>query len=125
MARGDVGLIFNDDEGRILEVTVADMFGVDATDHVLGGMGEPDLFGRRVPDVREPLRRAMEAARHPDPSLGTSAKTSYRLADGARTRHGWYRTGGDMLEHAYDMVWSSVGDGVGVCKRDGGDEWNM
>lgn len=66
---------FNDDEGRVLEVHVTNWCDVDVTERVLVEVGEPGLFGRHVPDVRVALGDALDAAKNPDPSLGSILKT--------------------------------------------------
>ena len=116
---------FTDDEDRILELHVNGWCGVDVTDRVLGDMGEPGMFGRHVSDVREVLRRALDFAKYPDPSLGSTIRTSYRLTDKDHTSSGWYQTGGDMLMSTPELV-LAVKDGVGsVSKGQGKNEWNL
>ena len=116
---------FTDDEDRILELHVTNWCDVDVTDRVLGDMGEPGLFGRHVSDVREVLRRALDLAKYPDPSLGSTIRTSYRLTDKDHTSSGWYQTGGDMLMSTPELV-LAIKDGVGsVSKGQGKNEWNL
>lgn len=95
---------FTDDENRILELHANGWCGVDVTERALGDMGEPGLFGRHVSDVREVLRRALDLAKYPDPSLGSTIRTSYRLIGEGYTRSGWYQTGGDMLMSTPELV---------------------
>lgn len=95
---------FTDDENRILELHVTGWCDVDITERVLGDMGEPGLFGRHVADVREALRRALDLAKYPDPSLGSTIRTSYRLTGKEYTSSGWYQTGGDMLMSTPELV---------------------
>ena len=88
-------------------------------------IGEPGLFGRHVADVREVLRRALDVAKYPDLSLGSTIRTSYRLAGKDHTSSGWYQTGGDMLMSTPELV-LAVNDGVGsVSKGQGKNEWNL
>lgn len=116
---------FNDDEGRVLEVHVTNWCDVDVTERVLVEVGEPGLFGRHVPDVRVTLGDALDAAKNPDPSLGSILKTSYRLTGRDDTRSGWYRTDGDMLVNTPELV-VAVNDGVrSVSKGKGKSEWNL
>ena len=61
--------------------------------------------------VREVLRRALDFAKYPDPSLGSTIRTSYRLTDKDHTSSGWYQTGGDMLMSTPELV-LAVKDGV-------------
>ena len=125
LARGDVGLRFTDDEDRILELHVTGWCDVDITERALGDMGEPGLFGRHVADVREVLRRALDVAKYPDLSLGSTIRTSYRLTGKDHTSSGWYQTGGDMLMSTPELV-LAVKDGVGsVSKGQGKNEWNL
>lgn len=116
LARGDVGLRFTDDENRILELHVTGWCDVDITERALDDMGEPGLFGRHVADVREVLRRALDFAKYPDPSLGSTIRTSYRLTDKDHTSSGWYQTGGDMLMSTPELV-LAVKDGVGSVSK--------
>lgn len=116
---------FTDNEDRILELHVTNWCDVDITDRVLGDMGEPGLFGRHVSDVREVLRRALDLAKYPDPSLGSTIRTSYRLTGKDHTSSGWYQTGGDMLMSTPELV-LAVNDGVGsVSKGQGKNKWNL
>lgn len=116
---------FTDDGNRILELHVTDWCDVDITERVLGGIGEPDVLGRHVADVREVLRRALDFAKNPDPSLGSTIRTSYRLTGKDYTSFGWYRTDGDMLMSTPELV-LAVKDGVGsVSKGQGKNEWNL
>ena len=120
-----MGLRFTDDENRILELHVNGWCGVDVTERALGDMGEPGLFGRHVADVREVLRRALDVAKYPDLSLGSTIRTSYRLTGKGHTSSGWYQTGGDMLMSTPELV-LAVNDGVGsVSKGQGKNEWNL
>ena len=120
-----MGLRFTDDENRILELHVTNWCDVDITERALDDMGEPGLFGRHVADVREVLRRALDFAKYPDPSLGSTIRTSYRLTDKDHTSSGWYQTGGDMLMSTPELV-LAVKDGVGsVSKGQGKNEWNI
>ena len=96
---------FTDDEDRILEL------------HVTGWCD--------VADVREVLRRALDVAKYPDLSLGSTIRTSYRLTGKDHTSSGWYQTGGDMLMSTPELV-LAVKDGVGsVSKGQGKNEWNL
>lgn len=117
---------FTDDENRILELHVTDWCDVDITERALDDMGEPGLFGRHVADVREVLRRALDFAKYPDPSLGSTIRTSYRLTDKDHTSSGWYQTGGDMLMSTPELV-LAVKDGVGLVSKGQGkkNEWNL
>ena len=110
---------FTDNEDRILELHVTNWCDVDITDPVLGDMGEPGLFGRHVSDVREVLRRALDLAKYPGPSLGSTIRTSYRLTGKDHT------SSGDMLMSTPELV-LAVNDGVGsVSKGQGKNEWNL
>lgn len=116
---------FTDDEDRILELHVTDWCDVDITDRMLGDMSEPGMFGRHVADVRVVLRKALDAAKNPEPGLGSIVKTSYRLIGEGYTRSGWYRTDGDMFMQTSELV-LAVKDGVGsVSKGQGKNEWNL
>ena len=120
-----MGLRFTDDENRILELHVTGWCDVDITERALGDMGEPGLFGRHVADVREVLRRALDVAKCPDLSLGSTIRTSYRLTGKDHTSSGWYQTGGDRLMSTPELV-LAVKDGVGsVSKGQGKNEWNL
>ncbi len=120
-----MGLRFTDDEDRILELHVTNWCGVDITDRVLGDMSEPGMFGRHVADVRVILRKALDVAKYPDLSLGSTIRTSYRLTGKDHTSSGWYQTGGDMLMSTPELV-LAVNDGVGsVSKGQGKNEWNF
>lgn len=99
-----MGLRFTDDENRILELHVTGRCDVDITERALGDMGDPGLFGRHVADVREVLRRALDLAKYPDLSLGSTIRTSYRLTGKDHTSSGWYQTGGDMLMSTPELV---------------------
>lgn len=107
---------FTDDENRILELHVTGWCDVDITGRTLDDMGEPGLFGRHVADVREVLRRALDLAKYPNPSLGSTIRTSYRLTGKDHTSSGWYQTGGDMLMSTPELV-LAVKDGVGSVSK--------